>query len=79
MTDDLHPGKAGPITVAELRSRLEGLRDDMVVCIEVTSEDGDAITGSDLHLTTVEERCDGVECLYLWGDQDIDYEEDEDE
>jgi hypothetical protein len=58
------------MNVKHLRDLIAGLPDDMPVCVEVTFNDNDDFEGADLHLATVETRCDEVECLYLWGNQD---------
>jgi hypothetical protein len=54
--------------VCDLRRALEGLPDDLAVALEVTGEDEDLVQ-ADLHSATVEERCDEVPRLYLWGSQ----------
>lgn len=71
MVDELHPGKAGPITVGDLKAMLAEFRDDMPVVVEVSFWGGEH-EGADLHLVTPEIRCDEIERLYLWGDQDLD-------
>jgi hypothetical protein len=70
MTEERFWKKAKCMTVGELRRALEWLPDSLVVRVELTSRDRDKFEGSDLHLAMVESRRDGVEALYLWGDQD---------
>lgn len=60
------------MTVGQLRAILGPLPDDMPITIEIAN-DGDEpkeneFVQSDLLKADVEERCDEIERLYLWGD-----------
>lgn len=58
------------MNVRELRDILAKLPDDLPIVVEVTFDDGDGFEGAELMRAAVEARCDEVERLYLWGDQD---------
>lgn len=61
------------MTVGELRAKMRGLPDSMMVELEVTLGNGtslgeDEIAGGDLLAASVEERCDEVPRFYLFGE-----------
>ena len=58
------------MNVKHLRDLIAHLPDNLPVCVEVTFNDGDDFEGAELHSAEVETRCDEVERLYLWGNQD---------
>ena len=58
------------MNVGELRALLAELPSDLPVRVELTFHDGDCFEGADLQSVEIEERCDEVPALYLWGDQD---------
>jgi hypothetical protein len=70
MTEETVERQVACMTVGELRRALVGLSDSLPVRLEVTFGDGADFEGADLHLARVESRCDEVEALYLWGDQE---------
>lgn len=58
------------MTVRDLRARLEGVPDEMLVFCEVSFDDGDGYEVAPLLLVDVECRCDGDAALYLFSDTD---------
>ena len=58
------------MNVGELRAILAKLPDALPVRVEVSFDDGDSHEGADLEMADVECRCDEVDALYLFGDQD---------
>lgn len=67
------------MTVGHLRKILAPLPDDMPIAIEVAIDDTDIdrnsdLVQADLEKASVEERCEEVERLYLWGDSAVDDE-----
>jgi antibiotic biosynthesis monooxygenase (ABM) superfamily enzyme len=58
------------MTVDELRKILADLPGHLPVCVEVSFQEGDEHEVADLQTVDVETRCDDIETLYLWGDQD---------
>ena len=66
------------MNVKHLRDLIATLPDDMPVCVEVTFNDDD-FEGAELQSANVETRCDDVERLYLWGNQDDGSRQEEDD
>jgi hypothetical protein len=60
--------------VGPLRELLKYLPEDMPIVLEIAREnevdDGNDLVQAELTVGSVEERCDEVPTLYLWGDED---------
>jgi len=56
------------MNVGELREKLQGLPPEMPVEMEVTHDDGNEVAVSDVLVAEVENRCDEIQRLYLWGE-----------
>lgn len=67
------------MNVKQLRDLIAHLPGDLPVAVEVTFNDSDDFEGAELHSANIETRCDEVERLYLWGDQDESIQEEEEE
>jgi len=61
--------RSAPWTVGALRRAIAGLPASMDVVLEIMPAEGDCdLVQASLHSAKVEERCDEVERLYLYGD-----------
>jgi hypothetical protein len=58
------------MNVKELRELIAHFPDDLPVVVEVTFDEGSGFEGAPLQTAEIESRCDEVERLYLWGDQE---------
>lgn len=62
------------MNVGELRAALTGLRDDILVVVEISrpysAEEWDDLVQAKLEDATAEIRCDENEVLYLLGEED---------
>jgi hypothetical protein len=62
------------MTVGPLRELLKTLPEDMPIVLEIAREnevdDGNDLVQAFLTVGAVEERCDEIQTLYLWGDED---------
>ena len=61
-------GMEQKMTVGELRRMLQGISADIPVEMELYDDDGVQVAVGDLQVASVEERCDEIPRLYLWGE-----------
>lgn len=59
------------MNVGQLKKILADLPDEMPVALEVETDEGDELAQGDLQMANVECRCDDVDRLYLFAEDQV--------